>query len=179
MSCKTECITCGCSAEKDKYGDRICYCATCKYRGGCIIVQWNKPKPIITECITCGCSAEKDEYGDRICYCATCKERGGCIIVQWNKSKPIITECINCGCSAEKDEYGDRICYCATCKELGGCISDVKNDENENDVHYYDHDDDSNKIKKYKKLFTYRIDDPNSTFDYYEYVTDNSDNEEN
>jgi len=95
MSCKTECITCGCSAEKDKYGDRICYCATCKYRGGCIIVQWNKPKPIITECITCGCSAEKDEYGDRICYCATCKERGGCIIVQWNKSIPKLSSTTN------------------------------------------------------------------------------------
>jgi len=88
-----------------------------------------------------------------------------------------IKECITCGCSAEKDEYGDRICYCATCKELGGCIIDVKNDENENDVHYYHNDHDKN--KKYKKLFMYTIDAPNSTFDYYEYVTDNSDNEEN
>ena len=76
---KTECITCGCSAEKDEYGDRICYCATCKYRGGCIIIKWNKS--LLKECITCGCSAEKDEYGDRICYCATCKDNGGCISV--------------------------------------------------------------------------------------------------
>ena len=91
MSCKTECITCGCSAEKDEYGDRICYCATCKERGGCIIIKFNKFKPIHRECITCGCSAEKDEYGDRICYCASCKERGGCII-KFNNFKPINTQ---------------------------------------------------------------------------------------
>ena len=111
------------------------YCATCKYRGGCIIIKWNKSKPIITECITCGCSAEKDEYGDRICYCATCKDRGGCINVQWNKSP--LKECITCGCSAEKDEYGDRICYCATCKDNGGCISVVKS------INYYEYVTDS------------------------------------
>ena len=72
----TGCIRCGCSAEKDEYGDRICYCATCRHIGGCFRIVFKKN----TECITCGCSAEKDEYGDRICYCATCKDNGGCII---------------------------------------------------------------------------------------------------
>ena len=71
----TGCIRCGCSAEKDEYGDRICYCATCRHIGGCFRIEYKKNM----ECITCGCSAEKDKYGDRICYCATCKYNGGCI----------------------------------------------------------------------------------------------------
>ena len=70
------CIRCGCSAEKDEYGDRICYCATCRHIGGCFRIEFKKNM----ECVTCGCSAEKDSFGDRICYCATCKYNGGCIL---------------------------------------------------------------------------------------------------
>merc|ERR1712232_1351979 len=31
---RSECSRCGCSAERDKWGDRICWCDTC--HGGCL-----------------------------------------------------------------------------------------------------------------------------------------------
>jgi hypothetical protein len=70
-------MTCGCSAEKDSYGDRICGCDTCKVKGGCFIFELKVPKlQRKKECRTCGCSAEKDSYGDRICGCDSCKKDG-------------------------------------------------------------------------------------------------------
>ena len=86
---KTECLTCGCSAEKDEYGDRICYCDTCKARGGCFILQLaQKKKP---GCLRCGCSQTKDEYGDRVCYCDTCQNYG--CIYKSRQTKEIECEC--------------------------------------------------------------------------------------
>jgi hypothetical protein len=90
MNSKKECMTCGCSAEKDRYGDRICFCDSCSVKGGCFIVEY-KPAPR-KECRTCGCSAEKDRYGDRICGCDSCKKEGCVSTIESPIESPIEPE---------------------------------------------------------------------------------------
>jgi len=56
------CRTCGCSAERDDYGDRICWCDTCQYWGGCWRAPvasdeddaWQPRPPTPLHCAECG-----------------------------------------------------------------------------------------------------------------------------
>jgi hypothetical protein len=101
---RLECTICGCSGEKDVYGDRICFCDTCEVNGGCYMVIYQLPKNNIIECVTCGCSAEHDKYGDRLCYCDTCKI-SGCKIQQQQEDKE----------QKEEQQCLDEQCTCSTC----------------------------------------------------------------
>lgn len=112
MSYSSECLTCGCSAEKDKFGDRICFCDTCKVRGGCFVVKYKAPG-----CLICGCSAEKDSYGDKICYCDSCKNTGCKKDDTENKESIYFDE----------EEEDDFICYADDCH----CDCEKKKEEEE------------------------------------------------
>jgi hypothetical protein len=76
------CVVCGCHRHFDSYGDRICWCDSCRD----IELPWEMIRSLRLKnniyyisdeddhCAICGCRQHVDDVGDRTCWCDACSQ---------------------------------------------------------------------------------------------------------